>query len=235
LKGVFLTQSSEEINDLVLWDSVGIEHHPLDVTHIGVVLKGSSVQADLFAHLGNLLSIILGEQVEFEDSLGNLWSTHDIDLEHSSLEMSFIRSVVLQSLKKESCAFSDFVEFKENTGHVVNVCFGWSLVSVGDHLGKSNSSLWVDWHDLSKNLHKVWYVTSLLAIWHDLVKLVSLNKSLNNLVWRPRLLEDIECHLRVDLSDEITKFISHGELAFLDPVFNKVDLVLGNDWLCKLN
>jgi hypothetical protein len=36
------------------------------------------------------------------------------------------------------------------------------------------------------------------------------------------------------LSDKITKFISHSELTFLDPVLDEVELLLGNDRLGKL-
>jgi hypothetical protein len=39
----------------------------------------------LLAHFSNLLSIVLGEQVQFEDTLSNIWRTHNIDFENFSL------------------------------------------------------------------------------------------------------------------------------------------------------
>lgn len=34
LKAIFLAQPVEELDDLLLWDGVGVQHHSLDILHI---------------------------------------------------------------------------------------------------------------------------------------------------------------------------------------------------------
>jgi hypothetical protein len=101
---------------------------------------------------------------------------------------------------------------------LLDVSLGLSLVSVGDHLSEINSSLGVHRHNLSQNADPVWVVTLLLAVWTNLIKLTSFDQTLDDLVRRTRLLVNTESHLRVSLSDQVTKLIGHSEFAFLDPV-----------------
>ena len=70
----------------------------------------------------------------------------------------------------------------------------------------------------------------LLAVWHDLIELVSLNKTLDYLVWSTSLLEDCKGHLWVVLSDQISELITHCQLTFLHPTFNQVRLLGLKDW-----
>ena len=63
--------------------------------------------------------------------------------------MALIRSVILHSLQKECSALLNLVVLEEDLGHLLNVCLGLSLISVGDHLGKIDSGLGVDGHNLS--------------------------------------------------------------------------------------
>jgi len=162
---------------------MGVQHHSLDVTHVAVVLECSSEQTNLLAHLGNLFTVILSEDIQLEDTFSNIWSAHNIYFKNSGLKMTLIWSVVFQSFEKESCAFLDFVEFEENTSNLVNVSFWRTLISVCNHFSKTNSSLSINWHNLSQNLDKVWNMTSLLTVWHDLIKLICLDQSLNDLIW----------------------------------------------------
>jgi hypothetical protein len=48
--------------------------------------------------------------------------------------------------------------------------------------------------------------------------LTSFDQTLDDLVRRTRLLVNTESHLRISLSDQVTKLIGHSEFAFLDPV-----------------
>ena len=114
-------------------------------------MEGSAVHSDLFAHLGDLFAVVGGEDVQLEDAFGDIGGADDIDLEDFGLKMSFIRSVVLESFKKESSAFLDLVELQEDVSDLIDVCFWWTIVSVGHHLCQADSSLGIDWHNLSQN------------------------------------------------------------------------------------
>jgi hypothetical protein len=132
-EAIFLTQLSEEINDLILLNSVGVQHNSFDVLHVSVVLKCSTVKTNLFTHLSDLFAVVLSENVKFENSFGNIWSAHEIDLENFSLKVSFVLSITLKSFEKESCAFLEFVKFKEYVYNLINLSFWWSIISVSNH------------------------------------------------------------------------------------------------------
>jgi hypothetical protein len=73
-------------------------------------------------------------------------------------------------------------------------------------------------------------VSSLLTVWHDLVELVGLNKSLDDFVWCSSLLEDSQGKLWVVLSNEVSELVRHGKLILFDPVFDQTDFSLLKDW-----
>lgn len=154
---------------------MGVQHHSFDILHVSVVLKSTAIKSNLFAHFGNLLTVVLGENVKFENSFSNIWSTHEVDFENFSLKVSLVLSVSFKSFKEESSAFLEFVEFKEYINDLINLSFWWSIVSVGNHFCKSNSGLGIDRHNLSKNTNKIWDMTSLFTVRHDLIKLVCFN------------------------------------------------------------
>jgi hypothetical protein len=154
---------------------MSIEHDSLDVTHVGVVLESPTEETNLFAHFGHLLPILLCEKIQLEDALSDIWSTHDIDFKDSGLKMTLVWSVILESLKKESSAFLEFVEFKEHINDLINLSFWWSVISVSNHFCKSDCGLGINRHNLSKNTNEIWNMSSLLTVRHDLIKLIGLN------------------------------------------------------------
>jgi len=214
---------------------MGVQHHTLDVLHVGVILKCTTIQTDLLTHFGNLLSVILVEDIQLENSFCDVWSTQEIDFKDFGLKVSLVLSIALESLKKESSALLKFVELEEDVHNQINLCFWRARVSVGNHLGQTNSCLRICWHDLSQDCNKVWNMSCLFAIWHDFIELICLNQSFDDFVWRARLLVDVECQLWVGLSDEISKLVGHRQLTFFDPVLDQVQFVLGNHWSCKLH
>jgi hypothetical protein len=96
-QAILLTQFSEEIDDLILLNSVCVEHNSFDVLHVSVVLESTAIESNLFAHLSNLLAVVLSENVKFENSFSNIWGTHEIDLKNFSLKVSFVLSVTFKS------------------------------------------------------------------------------------------------------------------------------------------
>lgn len=136
--------------------------------------------------------------------------------------MTLIRSVVLKGFKKEGCALLELVKLKEHVDNLVNVCFGRTSISVGNHFSKIYCSLGVDWNNLTHDLDEVSNMAGLLAVWHNLIKLSSFNQTLNNFVRRARLLVNIEGKLRISSSDNISKLVSHSELLLFDPVLNQI-------------
>lgn len=214
---------------------MGVEHDSLDVHHVSIVLESSAVETNLLAHLGYLLSVILREEVELEDTFGHIRRVDQVYLKNLGLEVAFVWAVSFQGLEEECGALLDLVELEEGVDTLVDVSLWWALVSVGNHLGEVDSGLWVDWHDLAQDLDEVWDMAGLLAVWHNLVELIGLDEALDDLVWGSGLLIDAQGHLRVGLPDEIAEFVGHREFALFDPVFNQVHFVLLDDWSSELN
>jgi hypothetical protein len=76
-----LRKLGKEFNHNFLGDSVGVHHDSSCIWEVSGVLEGTTVQAYLFAHLSDALSIKLGEQVQLKDTFRNVWSGHDVDFE----------------------------------------------------------------------------------------------------------------------------------------------------------
>lgn len=214
---------------------MGVQHHTLDVLHVGVILKSTTIQTDLLTHFGDLLPVILVENIQLEDSFCDVWSTQEIDFEDFGLEVSLVLPVAFEGLEEESSALLEFIELEEDVHYQINLCLWRTSVSVGNHFGQANSCLRVRWHDLSQDCDEVWNMSCLLTIWHDFIKLVCLNQSFDNFVWRARLLVDVERQLWIGQFDEISKLVSHCQLTFFDPVLDQIQFVLGNHWSCELH
>lgn len=74
---------------------MGVQHHTLDVAHVGVVLQSASIEADLLAHLGNAFTIVLREDVQLEDALSHVGCGHQVDLKNLGLQVALVRLVAL--------------------------------------------------------------------------------------------------------------------------------------------
>ena len=136
--------------------------------------------------------------------------------------MAFIRVIAFEGLEQESSRLGNTGILDENLQNSLNRSFGNTLsISLSDHFSQVTCSYWIDLDNLAKYLKPIWFVLSLLAVWKDFVELVCLNQSLDHLVWSSCCLEDFKSHLRVVLSDQITKCIAHRELLFADPTFNQ--------------
>lgn len=107
LESIILTQLAEIFNQLVLRDSMGVQHDSLGVLHAGIVLQSSTIETDLLTELGHSLPVEVGEQVELEDPFSHIWSTHQVDFKELGLEMSLIWSVLLKSFEEEGSGFLD--------------------------------------------------------------------------------------------------------------------------------
>ena len=200
--------------------------------HASVVLESSAVQAYLLTQSGDSFSVVVGEDVELEDAFCNVGSTHEIDFEELSLEVTLIWSVLFQGLQKESSGLLDSGVFQEHLDYTVNGNLGdVASVSVGDHLGKSDSSFRIDGHNVSEDLDEVWRVVGLLAVRHDFVVLVCLNQGLDDLVWSVRSGVDQQSQLGVVLSDEVSELVSEAQFILLNPLLYELHFPLSQHWL----
>lgn len=162
---------------------MGVQHGALAVLNVCEVLKGTSVKTNMLASLGDSLFVEMSEHLELEETFSNVRLRHEVDLEELSLEMSLVGQVALESLKQESCSFSNSAELEEDLKDSFDGRLGVALsISGSDHFGEVASSLWVLGDHLAHNLDPVWLVGSLLAVRKDLVKLSGLDKALDDFI-----------------------------------------------------
>lgn len=157
---------------------MGVEEGSLDVLSVGEMLNSSGIESSLLAEEGNSISVVMSESLHLEDCFSNIRSSLEVDLEKLSLEMSFFGLVSLESFKKEGGGLLNLVALDEELGNLFNG--GHTRGLSDEHLGKSKSSLGIDWDKVGKNLSEINLLTCLLDIRHDLVILSCLNESLNN-------------------------------------------------------
>lgn len=84
----------------------------------------------MLAKTGNSLPIVLGEEVKLENSLSNIWGTHEIDLKEFGLEMTLISSVCLECFQKEGGALLNLVELEEHVDNLISLSLWWTLISI---------------------------------------------------------------------------------------------------------
>jgi len=77
-------------------------------------------------------------------------------------------------------------------------------------------------------------VIHLLAVGDNLVELISLNQSLDHLIGRAARLKSFQSQLRVVGTDSVTELVTDRQLALVEPVLDKSDLTLSQNWLAKL-
>jgi len=186
---------------------MSIQHDSLDILDIRIILQCSAVEADLLAHPGDFFAVVVAEDVQFEDAVGDIWRTHKINLKNFRLQMAFVWSVVFERFEEEGGALLQLVKLQENVHDLVDLCLWRPIVSVGDHFGKANGGLGVDRDDLSHDLDEIGDVAGLVAIGQDLIQLVGFNQSLDDFFWISRLLKHTECELRVGASDQVAEFV----------------------------
>jgi hypothetical protein len=79
VEDLILFNPAKEVEHGLLRNDVGVEHHALGILHTRVVLEGASIQGNLFAHLGDLILVVVCENVQLEDSLSDVGGTCQID------------------------------------------------------------------------------------------------------------------------------------------------------------
>jgi hypothetical protein len=162
----------------------------------------------LIAHFGDFLLVEVSEKVQLEDTFSYVRSTHKIDLEKLGLEMAFIGSVALESLKENCSSLLNSLVLEEDLYNTIERSLRLTRsITHGNHLGKVDCSLRVLGHNSSENLHEVGLVSSLLAVRKDFIELVSFDKTLEDSVWASTFLENLQSESRVVLSHKISKLV----------------------------
>ena len=75
----------------------------------------------------------------------------------------------------------------------------------------------------------------LLAIWHYFVELICFDQALYDFLRGAWLLVDIESHLRIGLSYDISELVRHCQFFLANPLLDKVHFTRLDNWSHKLN
>ena len=124
-----------------------VQHNALAVVSLLIVLKSTSVEADLFTALSDALLVEMSEHVELEETLSDVWLGHEVDLEQLRLERTFVGQVALESFEEECCGLSNTRVLEEDLEYAFNRCLRVALSIPGsNHLCKIACGLRVQRH-----------------------------------------------------------------------------------------
>ena len=136
------------------------------------------------------------EELHLHDSFCNLWSCCDIQLQKFGLEMTVLRLIFLQYLKKVSGGALEVIETDKYFGDCIDVDPCASLLS------QVQSGLWISTGYASDDTHIIWAYAILLTIGPNFVKLTSFYKSSEHFLW-------VGAALHMDGETELLVYLFH--------------------------
>lgn len=234
LEGSLWVLGSQELDHLLRLDTLwtNVHDNSLDILGISVVLESELEQTGLLAQLGDSGLIEVGEHVHFQDGLSHRRGSHQVQLQQSGLEMSFLSSVTFQDLQQELGGFHQFALGHEDINNTSNVNLRlFATLSVAESLGKSQSTLRVGQDDALQQVHPVWRVSNLVGVWLDLIELLGLDETFNNLGGGVGFQMDGQSQVGVNSLDNISKFFGALQLVLVQPVLKQILVSLLQHWL----
>ncbi len=108
-QGLLDSQFGEVANKPVGIEEVGVDDNALNVTDVLVVFESSLQQASLLTQIGDSWTVVVSEHIVAQNGVGDLRSVHEVHLQESGLEGSFLGLVVLESIEEERCGLLDHV------------------------------------------------------------------------------------------------------------------------------
>ena len=85
-------------NQPVIWQDVGVHNNSLDILQVIIVLQSSLEQAGLLAQFTNAWLVIVAEHLVTQNSISNLWSMQQVNLQKLCLQVAICRRIVLKSI-----------------------------------------------------------------------------------------------------------------------------------------
>merc|ERR1712106_335899 len=98
LHTVLHRQCAEEVDQPICRQEMGVNHCPLDVVQVCVVLQGSLKKSRLFTETGDVSSVIMREHLIAHDGISDLRSSHEVHLQEPRLKRPLTGSVVFKSI-----------------------------------------------------------------------------------------------------------------------------------------
>ena len=178
-------QAAEELDQGVGRDGVRVDHHPLDVRKVRVVLQRAAVQPRLLAQLGDAGGVVVGERPLGQDGVRDGGELQEVDLQHLGLQRPVLRQVGLERLKQEAGGLPHHGPLQEEVRHSVNVAGRGALLRrrAQRQLQRRRG---VHSHRAGQHVHHVGRVPRLLAVGGQLVSLASRGQGGGHLAVGPR-------------------------------------------------
>ena len=209
-----------------------MDHGPLDVVQVGVVLQSSLQQAGLLTEAGDVGPVVVGEHLVAHDGVRHLGGGHQVHLQQPGLEGTLGRPVVLQGVQEEGGALLDHVLLHEDVHDLTDVSQG--LVVRHQHPGELGPGLGVDPHDAPQEEDVVGGVAHLLGVEDDLLELAGLGEALDHLVGNIGPQVDGEGEGGVGGLDEVAQLLAALQLVLLEPLLQELLPALGQDGPAEL-
>uniref|UniRef100_A0A1B0F0L0 Clathrin heavy chain linker core motif domain-containing protein n=1 Tax=Phlebotomus papatasi TaxID=29031 RepID=A0A1B0F0L0_PHLPP len=196
LQGILNGQSTEEAEEPVSIEEMSMHNCTLDVVEVSIVLKGTLEESGFLAQLSNVSSIV------------------------TRLQGTFIRTIMLESIKKESRTLLNHVLFHEDVNDLINIRERFLICN--QHTSKSSSLFRIGSHHRTQQIDIVWSIVDLLGIEDDLLELTRFGKALNNLVGDICAQIDGQSKGQIGGFDQITQFLTTFQFLLLQPLLTQL-------------
>lgn len=162
-----------------------VEQHSLNVLDFSVILKCALVESLLFAESCNFRLVIEFPYLHLQNTLDNLRSNHDVDLQHFCLIISVLGSVLTHAVEQQRSKLLNSVALQEQVSDLMNIQVFVALIQL---LCESQCSFGIDINHTSQLFCVVDFEANLLAIIRSLLKTTLFIENLHNLGVGLRLL-----------------------------------------------
>ena len=190
-------------------------------------------ESRFLAKISNARAVEVGQDLVHEDCICYLRSVKQIHLKQASLKVRLLRLVVLERFEEEGRRRLDHVLRHEDIDDPLHVDQRTGLV-LDQLCCKLGTLLGVHAHDVLKETNIIWGVTGLLRVQHDLLGLASLRKARDDLVRDVRAKVDRERKRHVERPNDVSQFLTAGELVLLQPLLKQLLATLLQDRTRKL-
>mmetsp|Transcript_27003 Transcript_27003/g.31126 ORF Transcript_27003/g.31126 Transcript_27003/m.31126 type:complete len:481 (-) Transcript_27003:1285-2727(-) len=222
--------SSQKFVNLLGSETVGgqrVDDNSLDVGNLSVVVQSVQEHTLSFAKLGDLGLIIMSKHVHFQNCLGNSGSGHQVQLQQTGLQMTFLRAVTLQGLDQEFGGLKQFVVSHEDVDDNLQINLGSSAsLTNSEHLSQSQSTFRVGQNNSLEQVSPFRGVVDLLTVGSNFFELFGFDETFQHSGRGVGSQVNGKTQIVIELFAQVTQFFGAFQLVFLEPVFNHVSAAL---------
>mmetsp|Transcript_756 Transcript_756/g.1186 ORF Transcript_756/g.1186 Transcript_756/m.1186 type:complete len:325 (-) Transcript_756:619-1593(-) len=203
--------------------------HAFDVTGVSVVLQRTLSQTSFLTQFSDAFTIVVRKHFICQNRIGNLWSSFQIDFQHTCLQWPLISTICFECFKQHSCDLRNGVLCQKCINHRVRV--DKRTRRVGEqHGGEFDSRIRVGSQHLRQNLRIIRRITNFGGVCNDFVVLSGFSKAQHNFGFSFGTEINRQSKSGVHTFHQITQFFRTFKFVLFQPVLQQFFTALCQYW-----